>query len=151
MDPVASTGARGPVGATNGQSESASAASRGKAAARPPYRSPPAGMGPPTPLPSGPFRPPGAPPGPLPTSTQAPIMTCPQRPIYVNKILELDARNKENVHASEEDKNELRIYIATEQEKVQRATEVINNHEVHIDHQDFELATTRTEMRKCKE
>eukprot|EP00972_Heterocapsa_arctica_P059540 8779494-Heterocapsa_arctica.AAC.1 len=83
MDPVASTGVRGPLVATNGQSDYPSTASRAsKAAARPPYRSPPAGMGPPTPTPSGPFRPPGAPPGPVPVLIQAPTTACPQCPIY---------------------------------------------------------------------
>eukprot|EP00972_Heterocapsa_arctica_P019879 2934143-Heterocapsa_arctica.AAC.1 len=65
-------------------------------------------MGPPTPTPPGPFRTPGAPPGPLPVLIQAPTPACPQCPIYVNKILELDARNKANVHAAEEDKDDLR-------------------------------------------
>eukprot|EP00972_Heterocapsa_arctica_P021016 3095642-Heterocapsa_arctica.AAC.1 len=68
--------------ATNGQSDSQPAISHGQAAARPPYRSPPAGMGPPTPTPSGPFRPPGAPTGPLPVLIQAPTTACPQCPIY---------------------------------------------------------------------
>eukprot|EP00972_Heterocapsa_arctica_P107813 15879361-Heterocapsa_arctica.AAC.1 len=127
--------------ATNGQPDPPPAASYGKADARPPYRSPPAGMGPPTPNPLGPFRPPGGPPGaptgPLPVLIQAPTTTCPQCPIYVNKILELDSRNKANANASQEDKDELRISIAAEQEKVLHLTEVINNHEVHIEHSDF--------------
>eukprot|EP00972_Heterocapsa_arctica_P075046 11075487-Heterocapsa_arctica.AAC.1 len=43
---------------------------------------PPAGMGPPTPTPSGPFGPLGAPTGPLPVLIQAPTTACPQCPIY---------------------------------------------------------------------
>eukprot|EP00972_Heterocapsa_arctica_P052374 7704468-Heterocapsa_arctica.AAC.1 len=105
-DPVANTGVRDPLVATNGQPDSPPAAARGKAATgRPPYRSPPAGMGPPTPAPPGPFRPPGAPPpGPLPVLIQDPTTTCPQCPIYVTKILELNARHT----ALEEDKDDLR-------------------------------------------
>eukprot|EP00972_Heterocapsa_arctica_P109361 16102961-Heterocapsa_arctica.AAC.1 len=58
---------------------------------------------------------------------------CPQCPVHINKILELQDLNKANVYASEEDKNELRTYIAHEQSKVNHLSEVVGNHEDHID------------------
>eukprot|EP00972_Heterocapsa_arctica_P008736 1281375-Heterocapsa_arctica.AAC.1 len=72
-------------------------------------------MGPPNPLPPGPDRPPVPPSGCGPPPSFMP--NCPQCPVHIIKILELQDRNKANVHASEEDKNELRTYIAHEQSK----------------------------------
>eukprot|EP00972_Heterocapsa_arctica_P015744 2320334-Heterocapsa_arctica.AAC.1 len=76
---------------------------------------------------------------------------CLQRPVRINKILELQDRNKANVHASEEDKNELRTYIAHEQNKVNHLTEVVGNHEAHIDKLDAQLIDARTELHNVKE
>eukprot|EP00972_Heterocapsa_arctica_P043399 6405630-Heterocapsa_arctica.AAC.1 len=36
-------------------------------------------------------------------------------------------------------------------EKNEQLTEVINNHEAHIDHRDFELAGARADVKKFKE
>eukprot|EP00972_Heterocapsa_arctica_P054938 8100999-Heterocapsa_arctica.AAC.1 len=70
----------------------------------------------------------------------------PSTPVHINKILELQARNKANVHASEEDQNELRGYIAHEQTKVNHLTEVIGNHEAHIDNLDAQLIDARADL-----
>eukprot|EP00972_Heterocapsa_arctica_P103236 15213298-Heterocapsa_arctica.AAC.1 len=70
-------------------------------------------MGSPPPPNPGPHRAPVPPSGPSPGF----MPYCPQCPVHINKILELQARNMANVHASEEDQNELRGYIAHEQTK----------------------------------
>eukprot|EP00972_Heterocapsa_arctica_P085404 12587375-Heterocapsa_arctica.AAC.1 len=127
---------------------------------RPLHRSPPAGMGstppavpgpyrPPgatTPAAPGPYRPPGAPPpGPSISVPRAPIsVPCPQCPIYVNKIVELDAF----ILANEEDMDDLRRYIAVEQETNAQLQMTITGHAVHIDNRDYELNHVRAELVK---
>eukprot|EP00972_Heterocapsa_arctica_P112562 16432502-Heterocapsa_arctica.AAC.1 len=67
----------------------------------------------------------GSPPPPNPGSHRPPVQSsgappiippnCPQCPVHINKILELQARLTAGVIASEEDQNELRGHIAREQ------------------------------------
>eukprot|EP00972_Heterocapsa_arctica_P063004 9294730-Heterocapsa_arctica.AAC.1 len=134
--------------ATNGQpdiSSSGAASSSQPASGRLPYRSPPTGLGPPPPLVPGPYRPPGAPPpGPSTTAPRASYSSCPQCTIYVAKIIELDA----NILAQKEDADDLRTFIANEMETSAHLKRLISGHEAHIDHTEFELENTRTDMAK---
>eukprot|EP00972_Heterocapsa_arctica_P026709 3930847-Heterocapsa_arctica.AAC.1 len=72
-------------------------------------------MGSPPPAALGPYRPSGAPPpGPSTTVPRTPpTISCQQCPIYVAKIIELDAA----MLANHEDMEDLRIYLAGEMEK----------------------------------
>eukprot|EP00972_Heterocapsa_arctica_P083694 12333469-Heterocapsa_arctica.AAC.1 len=147
---------------TAGQPHNPTAAINGSQSAteRPFYRSPPAGMGSPPPAMPGPYRPPGAPPpavpgpyrppgepppGPSISAPRAPLnVPCPQCPIYVNKIVELDAF----ILANEEDMEDLRKYIAVEHETNAQLQMTITGHAVHIGNRDYELNRIRAELVK---
>eukprot|EP00972_Heterocapsa_arctica_P081055 11943707-Heterocapsa_arctica.AAC.1 len=77
-------------------------------------------------------------------AAQAPPPPCPQCPIYVATITELEAQ----VEANEEDKDELRRYIAIEMVKNKELTAVIAQHEVHMDHRQWELNNARIDLEK---